>query len=184
MAYNSKEGEYIKKVLKNSDLSNLVESYLYNDVWVRITLPKNICQDTKANYNKNTIIEYEDFPGFYAFHEEKTVAQTEAITPEITQRVNACVQTLIKLMEAKGYTVLDYFMDYRFKGASLYLLYLKPTGNGVCKKLVFDETNILEKAPKVKELLNKAYEEREAQQVQQTQPVEQPAPERRSWFSF
>ncbi len=140
--YNSQEGELVYNVIQNKDLTNLVESYLFNDAYLRVTLPDNLSQNSRDYYNKNTILDFKDFENFYIFYDEKTKAKSESTTSEITNCVNTCVQKLLKRMETEEFTMLDYYTDYRFNRICLRMLYLKPVGSGSDKKVMFKEIDL------------------------------------------
>ena len=122
--YNSQEGEYIYNVIQNKDLTKLVESYLFNDAYLRVTLPDNLSQNSKNYYNKNTILDFKDFENFYVFYDEKTKAKLESTSTEmwLTKCVNTCVQKLLKRIEFEEYMILDYYLDYRFNKVCLRII--------------------------------------------------------------
>jgi len=142
VTYESKEGELVYTVIQNKDLTKLVESYLFNDAYLRVTLPDNLSQNSKNYYNKNTILDFADFGNFYVFYDEKSRAKLESASPEITNCVNTCVQKLHKRMQTEEFTMLDYYADYRFNRICLRMLYLKPVGSGSDKKVMFKEIDL------------------------------------------
>ena len=142
VTYNSKEGELINKQLKNTDLTKLVESFLFNDAYIRVTLPLNVSPKTKQYANMNTILNYDDFTAFYAFHYEKQEAQTTTNDEQLQTRVNTSIQKLVKLMTSDGLTVLDHYVDFRFDPVMLSVMYTESNDESGPHKIVIKDVDI------------------------------------------
>jgi hypothetical protein len=140
VTYNSQEGEYIEKYLKNSDLAKLIESYLFNDAYMRVKLPDNLSEKTKMYTNMNTVLDHEQFAGFYAFHYEKNEAHSVITNQEIQTRVNEFVQKFLNGITDSNFEVLDHYLDFRFNTCMWSLLYLQTTENS--QKIMIKEIDI------------------------------------------
>jgi hypothetical protein len=149
VTYNSEEGEIINEFLHNEDLTKLVESFLFNDAYLRVTLPPNIGPKTKQYANMNTILDYKDFTAFYAFHYEKIDAKTTTDNIEVQTRINKGVQNFITALEKKHWIVLDHYVDFRFSRITLSLIVAEKFGNAGALKIVVKDFDLTEKGQKL-----------------------------------
>ncbi len=152
VVYNSQEGEHVEKYLKNGDLAKLVESYLFNDAYMRVKLPENLSEKTKLYTNMNTVLDHEQFTGFYAFHYEKDEAHSVITNQEIQTRVNEFVQNFLANVSSSQFQVLDHYLDFRFNGCIWSVLYLQTSDSNETPKMAIKEIDVAKHDPKIREL--------------------------------
>jgi len=151
--YNSQEGYQVNKCLQNKDVTKIVESYLFNDAYIRVSLPWNVSQKTKIHMNLNLVLDHEEFVAFYGFHREKEEIQDTSgqrtLTVEFVQRFINSIQKEepsqqepLRQEQHEEYMVLDYYVDYRFNQVLLNVLYTKPYTNNCTQKLEIQQYDI------------------------------------------
>ena len=117
--YNSKQGDFVDECLKNTKLTNLVESYLFCERFIRLELPSTA--ETKLlnfleTFDTKCVLKYTDMMDIYVFYTEKQACSQVINTfdASIVEQAKELIQNHITNHLTKhNITVLDSMIDLR-----------------------------------------------------------------------
>jgi hypothetical protein len=153
VSYDSSEGELINQVLKNDDLTKLVESFLFNHAYMRVGLPSNVSQKTKEYCNEHTLMEYYDFISFHEFHSEKRSAKTTSSDPNVEKKTNILLNNLLSLLISQQCIISDHYIDHRFREPCLYMIFTRPVNESGTVRRMYVISNTFDKTKDVLDIV-------------------------------
>ena len=114
--YNSKQGELVDTHLQNPQLTNIVESYLFTQRFVRIELPDNADANVFTfleTHNKNCVLRLPSLIAIWEFYFNKKSADKFKHRFDVSKVQQATDQAVqwIKLLNEEGILVLDWFIE-------------------------------------------------------------------------
>jgi len=125
--YHSEQGELVDDHLQNPILTNIVESYLFTQRFIRMELPDNADAKVFAfleKHDKNCVLQFPSMIFIWQFYFVKRSAESVkhrfniSLVQEATEQALSWIETLTK----QGEMVLDWYLDLRLDNENINVL--------------------------------------------------------------